>query len=126
LKEIDLNYKMKRSSTYILDEFLRKRREENEKERKRILLKVKETLIKIRNKYGIEGAFVLGSLIKPYRWGKFSDVDIAVEGASKYILDIMKEIEDVTNCSVDVIDLDRHPLKDYIKRKGLKIYGRED
>lgn len=117
---------MKRSSTYILDEFLRKRREENEKERKRILLKVKETLIKIRNKYGIEGAFVLGSLIKPYRWGKFSDVDIAVEGASKYILDIMKEIEDVTNCSVDVIDLDRHPLKDYIKRKGLKIYERED
>ncbi len=109
--------------TSILDEAIKIQREKLNRERVNLLNCVAETLIAIRQKCGIQEAYVVGSLLTEYRWHQFSDVDVAVSGCSKPVLDIMKELEEATGKMVDVIDLDNHPFPESFKRKGLKIYG---
>jgi len=65
----------------------------------------------------------LGSLLNPKKWSISSDIDIAVSGYSKYILDIISELEKQTNKEVDVIEIDRHFNPDLIRKKEKKIYG---
>ena len=113
---------MKNRTSY-LDEIIRKRKERLEKERKEILERVKNALLRIREKYGIKEAYILGTLVRKNAWGENSDVDGAVGGASMHILSIMKEIEDVVNREVDVVDLDAVPVPDGFRRKGLRVYG---
>ena len=62
----------------------------------------------------------MGSLLNPKKWSISSDIDIAVSGCSKHILDIMSELEKQTNKEVDVIDMDRHFNPDLIRKKGKK------
>jgi len=109
-------------NTYLLDLALKKKRERLEKERKELLDKVINLLFLLK-KYSIKEAYILGSLLNPKKWSILSDIDIAVSGCSKHILDIMSELEKQTNKEVDVIDIDRHFNPDLIRKKGKKIYG---
>lgn len=36
------------------------------------------------------------TVIHSKRWSNFSDIDVAISGASVYILDVMKELEEAT------------------------------
>jgi len=110
-------------NTYLLDLALKKKRERLEKERKELLDKVINLLFLLKKKYSIKEAYILGSLLNPKKWSILSDIDIAVSGCSKHILDIMSELEKQTNKEVDVIDIDRHFNPDLIRKKGKKIYG---
>jgi len=114
---------LRRFDTGILDHALKKQRESFEKERRRLLDVVCETLKERQREYNIQAAYIFGSLITPHRWYPFSDVDVAVRGCSTHLLSIMKDIEEATGRSVDVVDLDRHPFPDLFLRKGIKIYG---
>lgn len=109
--------------TSILDRALMKQREQLEQERLDLISIVNETLRKNQSKYGIKSAYIVGSLVQPKSWYKFSDVDVAVSGCSEHILSIMKELEDATGKQVDVIDLESSPLSDLLIQTGIKIYG---
>jgi predicted nucleotidyltransferase len=109
--------------TSLLDETLKRQREKRDRERVALLNRVTETLKVIRGKYGIQTAYIVGSLLVEYRWHRLSDIDIAISGCSMPVLDIMKELEDATGKTVDVVDLDQHAFPHAFRRKGLKIYG---
>ena len=109
--------------TSILDRVLREKRERWELERRETLARVVEALKEMRERFGIQEAYVVGSLLEPGRWTDSSDVDVAVAGASRYVLDIMGVLEEATGRDVDVIDLDRHTRAGSIKARGEKVYG---
>lgn len=109
--------------TSIRDSAIKERREHLEQERCRLLDIVKRTLVEIRDKYDIQEAYIIGSLLQSRRWYAFSDIDVAVSACSKYLFSIMAELEEATDKDIDVIELDRHPSADYLRKKGMKIYG---
>ncbi len=109
--------------TSILDEALKVQREKLEQERLNLLNIVTETLKKIKEKYNIKSAYIVGSLAYENRWHKHSDIDVAVSGCSRHVLSIMKELEDVTYKQVDVIDLENNLLSESLAQSGIKVYG---
>ena len=109
--------------TSIRDRAIKQRRERLEKERRKLIYVVAETLREIREKYGVREAYITGSLLQSHRWDQFSDVDVAVAGCSQHILSIMRDVEEATDKDVDVIDLDRLPAPDSWRKRGVKIYG---
>jgi len=74
-----------------------------------------------REKYDIQTAYIVGSLLQPHRWYPFSDIDVAVSGCSRHTFSVMKELEEATGKDVDVIDLDEHFSADLLRKKGMKI-----
>ena len=109
--------------TSVRDRAIKQRRERLEQERRKLIYVVAEVLRESREKYNIREAYITGSLLQSYRWYQFSDVDVVVSGCSRHIFSIMKEVEDVTDKDVDVIDLDNHPSPDWVRKKGMMIYG---
>ncbi len=109
--------------THRLDEALRSRRLKLEQEREALLERVQEVLRRIRRKHGIEAAYIVGSLITPGAWRSSSDVDVAVRGCSRAVLEVMNALEEATDRQVDVIDLDRHPAAESFTEGGLQVYG---
>jgi len=109
--------------TSIRDRALKQKRERLEQERRGLLDIVEKTLRENREKYHIREAYITGSLLQPHRWYPFSDVDVAVGGCSQHILSIMGELEEATEKEVDVIDLDNHPLPDWVRKRSTKVYG---
>ena len=109
--------------TSIRDEAARERRCRLAAEQAELLLRVRRTLLDLREPLGVETAYVVGSLRSPERWHESSDVDVAVGGCSAVVLDLMKALEDTTGRAVDVIDLDRHPFPQSFARSGVKVYG---
>ncbi len=109
-------------NTYILDRILSERSRILEEERGKLLETTKMILISIREKYCIKEAYITGSLIKG-GWSEDSDIDVAVSGASQFIFEIMKELEDATEREVDVIDLDCHPYPEVVRARGRRVYG---
>ncbi|MEO0123869.1 MAG: nucleotidyltransferase domain-containing protein [candidate division WOR-3 bacterium] len=108
--------------TFLLDLILSEKNKRLEDKRRRLLSITENILISMKRKYRIKSAYILGSLLKK-RWNDSSDIDVAVSGASEYILNIIKELEDATEREVDVIDLDHHPFPEIIKTRGKQIYG---
>ena len=102
---------------------LRKQRKHLERERCNMVEIVCETLRKNRRKYHIKAAYIVGSLLQPRRWYPFSDIDVAVSGCSRYLLAIMKELEEATGKEVDVINLDMHLSPGLFVKRGMKVYG---
>ena len=106
-----------------LDEAKRSRRLKLEQERGALLERVQEVLRQIRRRHGIEAAYIVGSLKTPGAWRSSSDVDVAVRGCSRAVLEVMKVLEEATDRQVDVIDLDRHPAAESFTEAGLEVYG---
>ena len=66
-------------STSKLDQILRDRREKCEQERQQLLQKTQAWLEEFACEYGIETAYIFGSVTRPYKFRQNSDVDLAVE-----------------------------------------------
>ena len=103
------------------DAAIRERRAREEQERRRILAVTIQALRDSAEKHALQEAYVVGSLTREGLWHARSDVDVAVSGG--WVLEVMKDIEDATDRTVDVIDLDRHPDPDGFRRKGVKAHG---
>lgn len=114
---------MVRFDTSVLDAALKNRRARDEKTRLETLDRARACLIEIRAKYAIKKACLTGSLLLPGQWMEHSDVDVAVTGAGRFILDIMKDLEEATGRDADVIDLDGHPHTEIIAKRGKVVYG---
>ncbi len=68
-----------------------------------------------------EQAYIFGSLAKPYRFFKDSDVDVAFLGLRdedffQAIAFLSRELD----ANVDVIQLEDHTLRDKVMREGIK------
>ena len=85
--------------------------------------RVRQALLDVRDPLGVRSAYILGSVLSPECWTESSDVDVAVGGCSHAVLGVMKELEDATGKTVDVIDLDRHPAPESFIRCGVRVYG---
>jgi predicted nucleotidyltransferase len=107
--------------TTLLDQHLRKEQQENEKMRKQMLQHLLRSLPQLAARYGFARAYVFGSLTKKDRFRKASDVDLAVEGLSdeKYFT-FMAELSDLLGREVDVIQIEKHHLKNRILEIGLE------
>jgi hypothetical protein len=107
--------------TTLLDQHLRKERQANEKMRKQMLQQLLRLLPQLAARYGFARAYVFGSLIKKGRFRKTSDVDVAIEGLTdeKYFT-FMAELSDLLGREVDVIQIEKHRLKNRILEIGLE------
>lgn len=62
-----------------LDKILKERDIQRERERQTLLTKTQQLLDENAVEYGINRAYIFGSVTRPYRFHLGSDVDIAVE-----------------------------------------------
>ncbi len=89
--------------------------------RKQMLRQLLRSLPLLAARYGFARAYVFGSLTKKDRFRKTSDVDVAVEGLpdEKYFT-FMAELSDLLGREVDVIQIEKHHLKNRILEDGLE------
>ncbi|MEK7727540.1 MAG: nucleotidyltransferase domain-containing protein [candidate division KSB1 bacterium] len=108
-------------NTDILDQCLQRERLENEKTRKRTLRQLTQLLPKLAGDYGLREAYVFGSLTKPGRFRKNSDIDIAVLGLKKKdYFAFMAALRNALEREVDVIELESHPWREKILEAGIQ------
>lgn len=106
--------------TSILDAALAQQRAERELERQQLLVRVLRLLDERAVAFGIQEAYVFGSLTIPYRFSPQSDVDIGVEQIepTKFI-EAMAEFSLVLGRDVDLVELDKCHFAHRIREKVL-------
>ena len=106
--------------THLLDEALIRRKEALEQERQTTLQQVKQWLAVNGKRYGIEQAYLFGSLIRPNRFTKQSDVDLAVESIEPESLFMaMTALAETIGREVDLIELSKCPFAHRIRQEGV-------
>ena len=108
-------------STSKLDQILGDRSLQNEKERQDLLQKVVEWLNKHGLQYGIQTAYIFGSLTQPQRFHQNSDIDIAVEqiNADDFCA-VIGFISEAMGRDVDVVELHKCHFGDRIRQTGIR------
>ncbi len=107
--------------TSILDTALKERRAANEYERQLLLTRVLYLLDELALKYGIQRAYVFGSVTLPGRFGPYSDVDIAVEQIDSIrFFEAMSKFSFHLKREVNLIELDKCHFADKIRREGIQ------
>ena len=107
--------------TYTLDQILRDRAFENEKERQELLQKVIQWLDKYGLKYGIYTAYIFGSLTQSQKFHQYSDIDIAVEEINPDdFFVVMSLISEAMQRDVDLIQIHKCHFSDRIKSGGIR------
>lgn len=109
--------------TSVLDAAIR-RRDRLERERAELLERVSAALRAQAGALGVRHAYVVGSLTRKHGWGDASDVDVAIHGGD--LLAVMRLVEDASGRAVDVIDLDRHPVTELLRRNGVHVVWSTD
>lgn len=89
--------------------------------REQMLQQLLRSLPQLAARYRFARAYVFGSLTKKGGFQKASDVDVAVEGLpdEKYFA-FMAELSDLLGREVDVIQIEKHHLKNRILEIGLE------
>ena len=106
--------------TYFLDEAIARRRQTLEQKRQTTLEKVKQWLTANGHKYGIEQAYLFGSLIRPHRFTQQSDVDLAVESIKPEDLFMaMTALAEAVGRDVDLVELVKCPFAHRIRQEGV-------
>jgi len=110
-----------RFSTYLLDEVIERERDEREKLRFHLIEKLFDTLRKLQLEISFKEAYLFGSIAKPFKFSKDSDIDIGFVGLMdgdffKAMSFISREI----GRDVDIIQLETHRLAEKIKKEGIK------
>ena len=106
--------------TSVLDEALARRRATYEQERKILLAEVQRLLDDLGPRYGIQQAYVFGSLVTPGRFIPESDVDIAVEQIDPvHFFEAMGEFSMRLKREVDLVELNKCHFADKIRREGI-------
>lgn len=103
-----------------LDQILENKRFQLESKRKYLLEKTLHWLDSYGSEYGIDSAYVFGSVTQPYRFTDNSDIDVAVttikpESYFLVISLLMTELE----TDVDVIQLHRCHFAEKIQKEGI-------
>lgn len=105
--------------THLLDEALVQRSDRLEVERKDFLARVFAALDALGSAYGIQRAYIFGSVVRPHRFHEHSDVDIAVETTRPELLtEALASISSFLKIDVDLINLASVPFAERIRREG--------
>ena len=65
--------------------------------------------------------YLIGSLIRPFHFSEYSDIDIVVKNFKGEIDEIQKEIEYALDKDVDIIVYEKSPFKELIDKFGEKV-----
>jgi predicted nucleotidyltransferase len=107
--------------TSVLDEALTQRRRQNEQLRQALLARVLQLLDELGPGYGIQQAYLFGSLVRPGRFHAKSDVDIAVEQIDPTrFFEAMSEFANLLGREVDLVQLDQCHFANKIRREGIR------
>ena len=120
-EEVTPMERTRRFSTHVLDHALVREREEREAQRQKQIALVFKALDALSRLISFDQAYIFGSLAKPHRFFKDSDVDIAFVGLKdedffQAIAFLSREL----GRDVDVLQLEEHPLRDKIVPEGIK------
>ena len=107
--------------TSVLDRAIAERRAEWEARRKTTLERVMAALDAVAPQFGVEEAYVFGSLAKAGRYHEKSDIDVAVcwPGQGSFF-DLAAEVSRRLGQDIDILPLDKIPFADKIRREGIK------
>ncbi|MEB3337724.1 MAG: nucleotidyltransferase domain-containing protein [Leptolyngbyaceae bacterium] len=106
--------------TPILDRALAARRQHNEQQRLETVDRVIAWLESAGQRYGIDRAYLFGSMIRPYRFMDRSDVDVAVEAMdAEQFFQAMAELSEQVERDVDLVELSKCPFADRIRQQGV-------
>ncbi|MCL4805603.1 MAG: nucleotidyltransferase domain-containing protein [Anaerolineae bacterium] len=106
--------------TSVLDQALADRRAEWERRRLAMLERVMAALDEVAPSFGVQRAYIFGSLAKPGRYHERSDVDVAVEWAGVGdFFDLAAEVSMRLGQDIDILPLDRIHFADKIRREGI-------
>ena len=106
--------------TSVLDEALARRRAAYEQERQTLLAEVQHLLDDLGPRYGIQQAYIFGSLVRPGRFIPESDVDIAIEQIDPVrFFEAMEEFSMRLKREVDLVELNKCHFADKIQREGI-------
>ena len=108
-------------STEILDRALQRNREENENRRQKTLTNVFQTLEKLSGFISFQNAYIFGSLVKPFMFGKFSDIDLGFYGLrDEDFFKVMSFISSETGLETDILQMQGHRLEQKIIKEGVQ------
>jgi predicted nucleotidyltransferase len=106
--------------TSVLDEALARRHAAYEQARQILLAEVQRLLDDLGPRYGIQQAYVFGSLVTPGRFTPESDVDIAVEQIDPVrFFEAMGKFSMLLERDVDLIELSKCHFAHLIREKGI-------
>jgi uncharacterized protein len=107
-------------NTNKLDQILANRHLEAEKERQYLLNKTLNWLDTFGSQYGIQKAYIFGSLTQPQKFTHQSDIDIAVEqiNPDDFFL-VISLISEAMARDVDVIEINKCHFADRIRQTGI-------
>jgi predicted nucleotidyltransferase len=107
--------------TSVLDRALAKRRAEWEKQRSVMLARVRVVLDEVLPRYGVEEAYIFGSLVKPGRYHAASDIDVAVVWEHRRdFFGMAADVSQRLGQDIDILPLEQLPFADKIRDEGLK------
>jgi predicted nucleotidyltransferase len=106
-------------NTNLLDTALARRRIDNEAKRVAAIEQIIHWLETEAAQYGINQAYLFGSVIRPYRFTNRSDVDIALEQFnSEDFFVAMAALSETLERDVDLVDLSKCPFAHRIRQQG--------
>lgn len=97
--------------------------ENREKLRISKLEKAVKILKQYSNEISVENLYIFGSITRPQMFTEYSDVDIAVKNIEKNIsfFQIWKQIEDICDFDIDLMDMDECNFAHLIEKNAIKI-----
>lgn len=106
--------------TELLDKYLKAIEQKKEKNRLGLLKKTHDALNILSKEISFKKAYIFGSILKKKKFYYDSDIDIAVSGLKdEDFFCFMSRTADILGRDVDIVQLEKHRLKNKILREGL-------
>jgi len=106
--------------TRLLDEAIAERQAKHEQERQQVLQQTLAWLQQSGDRYGIEQAYIFGSVTQPGRFHDHSDVDLGVEVINSVLqIDAIADLSMFLLRDVDIVDLRHCHFAHRIRERGL-------
>ncbi len=109
------------TTTYLFDKVSGQKKLQRERDRVAMVKRIYRALIDMSDIISFKDALLFGTIIKPFRFFKESDVDIGFYGLRDD--DYFKAMAYLSNClnrEVDIIQLEGHKLCDKIAKEGMR------
>jgi predicted nucleotidyltransferase len=106
--------------TPLLDQALATRRHRNEQQRLATLEQVFLWLNTKGKQYGINQAYIFGSVTRPHHFTQRSDVDVAVESVDReQFFTAIAQLSEAVERPVDLVELCKCPFAHRIRQQGI-------
>jgi len=113
---------MSSANANLLNQIIAKNNAIADTQRITLLEKTKQALKQLSREFSWKEIYFFGSITQKGRFGKHSDVDIAIKGLNKYLhYRFVGQLSSMINRDVDVVRLeDNCVFKDYILQEGIR------